>query len=162
MFLYLFSIALVVSCVICIKKRCYIAFFLPMMLFLPDYYGYEVSPALPLLTVKRMLFIVLYIYVFSVYRKNISLLLTKKNITPPVILISLSFFFRIASNLYYITTYGQATKTIFFIVFEHILLLVATKISSLSKVICQSQQRYLVVNGRYANNFNDNIFPVNT
>lgn len=132
MFLFIFSIALVIASIFFIKKRRFIAFFFPMMLFLPDYYGFEISPALPLLTVKRILYIVLYIYIFLVYRKKKTTATKKISITPPIILVMLYFVLRISSNIYYIFVYRQAAKTILLIIFELLLLFVALSVASLS------------------------------
>lgn len=96
------------------------------MLFLPEYYGIEFSESLPLLTVARMMFIVFYIYTFINRRRNINLKgICLKKLPKEYYFLGGYFIFRIISNLYYVTTYSDAIKTIFEIIFEQLLLLIA-------------------------------------
>ncbi len=112
LFLGLFSI---------VKKR-FLEFFFPAILFLPDFYGFDVLPSLPLLSVKRIIFIILYVYLFVVYRKEYSAGLKKVRFTPEKICLLIYFAVRIITNCYYIFTYSQPLKTILVLVFEQVLL----------------------------------------
>ena len=126
MFLIIFSLALIILNIICFIKKKYLYLFIPCMLFLPEYYGIEFNSSLPLLTVTRMMFIVFYVYAFI--NKRRTFVINKDNlrsISLPYKLLIGYFALRIISNLYYVTTYGQAVKTIFLLIFEQAFLLIA-------------------------------------
>ena len=82
--------------------------------------------SLPIVTVTRFLFVVFYIYAFINKRKSINLKsFNIKNVPMEYRFLAAYFILRIISNLYYVTTYGQAIKTIFVIVFEQLLFMIA-------------------------------------
>jgi hypothetical protein len=88
------------------------------MLFLPDYYGFEFNDALPLLTVKRLMYLVFYVYVFINRKKDIKFRKLDIKAIPKVSYFLAGYFIlRIFSNLYYVFTYSQPVKTIVFIIF---------------------------------------------
>ena len=96
------------------------------MLFLPEYYGIEFSYSLPVLTVARIMFVVLFIYAILNRRRPLSLKgIHIKTLPLQYKLLTGYFLFRIVSNIYYLTTYSSAIKTIFEIVFEQFFLLYA-------------------------------------
>lgn len=130
MFLLLFSLLLIWANIYFFIKKKYLYLFTPCMLFLPDYYGIEISYSLPIITVTRMMFLVFYIYVFLNKKRSITVEKIKNSIndkrfSKELYFLFLYFVFRIISNCYYIPTYGQASKTILLIVFEQFLLVVA-------------------------------------
>ncbi|QFJ56319.1 O-antigen ligase family protein [Pseudobutyrivibrio xylanivorans] len=121
-----FSLALLIANIYCFKTKKYLNLFIPCMLFLPEYYGIEINNSLPLLTVSRMMFLVFFVYACINRRKSINLKeIDLKDLPKPYYCLAGYFILRIVSNLYYITTYGQAAKTIFLIIFEQLLLLVS-------------------------------------
>ncbi len=124
-FVCTFSIALTVASVYCFIKKKYLYFFVPCMLFLPSYFGIELSGAAPLITAARSIYVIFYIYVFINRKRNIELKPIITNLTREKYFLAGYFFLRIVSNLYYVTTYGQAFKTILEIVFEQLFLLIA-------------------------------------
>ncbi len=143
MILFLFSALLIILCVLSIAKKRFLELFFPMLLFLPDYYGFEFSAGLPILTVKRILFLILFVYAFlnRDHQKTFRELL---RITPVSLLFFLYFVFRISSNLYYITTYGQASKTILSLIFEQFMLVIALRLLSPTEKECVSIVRAIV------------------
>lgn len=124
-----FTLLLIVANLICFKRKIYLYIFIPCMLFLPDYYGIELSQSLPIISVKRIMFIVFYLFCFINKRIKISEIsifikkLFKNNIT--FIFLSLYFICRYITNFYYITVYSQPIKTIFEITFEQLFLIIA-------------------------------------
>ncbi len=126
MFLILFSSTLLIANIYCFFKKKYLYLFIPCMLFLPEYYGIELSNSLPILTVSRIMYIVFYFYAFIHHKRRINV---KKALTSPIpkhyLILVFYFILRILSNLYYITSSMQAAKTILSIVFEQLLLLIA-------------------------------------
>lgn len=125
-FLIVFTILLLTANAFCFIKKTYLYLFIPCMLFLPQYYGIEISTNFPLITVKRIMFIVFYFYAVINRRRNISLKCIDIKLIPKSYYPLFGYFvFRIISNLHYLTTYGQAAKTIFGIVFEQFLLLLS-------------------------------------
>lgn len=96
------------------------------MLFLPEYYGIEISPSLPLLSVRRMMYIILFIYVGLNRRRSVLIDgIEIKKLRKEYIFLMGYFILRVISNIYYITTYGQAAKTIGLLIFEQLFLLFA-------------------------------------
>lgn len=94
-----------------------------MMLFLPEYYGIELSQNLPIITVTRIMYVIFYIYAFLNRRRDIKI---KSIIKFPEFLVLAGYFLlRIVSNLYYVFSNSQSIKTIFAIVFEQLLLIIA-------------------------------------
>ena len=138
MILYAFTVFVILGCVISIKKKRFFEFFFPMFLFLPDYYGLEISGALPILTVKRILILVLLVYVFVLYRNRFFALIKGYGIKSIHTLLILYFVARIGSNIRYITTYGQPLKTILSIIVEEAVLLVAFQMASPDEEECNS------------------------
>lgn len=133
MFLIIFSALITILGLFSIKRKSYLSFFIPMMLFLPDYYGIDISPGLPLITVSRILFVILYLYVLFVYRDNFANTIKSLKISLPMILLSGYFLLRIITNLYYVRKYGSAINTIFSIVFEELLFIFAILSMRLTK-----------------------------
>ena len=135
MFLIVFSLALLIANIYFFINRKYLYLFIPCMLFLPEYYGLEVSRSLPILTVTRMMFLVFYVYVFINKRRNLSSILKDFNLkkcSKPALFVIGYFVLRLIPNICYITTTGQALKTIFNIIFEEALLLIALYLLDLS------------------------------
>ncbi len=141
MFLIIFSCLLSVLGFFSIKRKSYLSFFIPMILFLPDYYGIDIAPGLPLITVSRILFVILYLYILFSYRDNITNTIKSLKISLPMILLGGYFLLRIITNLYYIRKYGSSINTILSIVFEELLLLLIAIVINLSK-----RQIFFVVN----------------
>ena len=125
-FANVFTICLITANIYFFKSKKYLNLFFPCILFLPSYYGVEITEALPLITAARLMFLVFFIYTFVNKRRNLNLRALKIKDLPKEYLLLFGYFvLRIVSNLYYVTTYGQAAKTIMSIVFEQLLLLVA-------------------------------------
>ena len=143
-FLYIFSASLLALCVLSIVKKRFLEFFFPAILFLPDYYGLEISYFLPLLSVKRIIYIVLFIYVLALYRKEIIPRIKSFRLNAATVFILLYFTARLITNLHYVSVYGQAVKTIFVIFFEQALLLVAVLIIAPTKEECISVIKAIV------------------
>ena len=121
-----FSLGLLAANIICFIKKKYLYLFIPCMLFLPEYYGIDFNNSFPIFTVTRMMFIVFFIYAFINRKRTIQFRkIDIKSIPKEYLLISGYFLFRIAANLYYVGTYAAAVKTIFLIIFEQLLFLVA-------------------------------------
>jgi hypothetical protein len=104
------------------------------MLFLPDYYGIELSESFPILTVTRMMLVVFCIYALVNRKKP----LIPKNIHISQIpkryyLLAGYFILRILSNLYYVGVHNQALKVIISIIFEQLFFLYSIYLLSLSK-----------------------------
>ena len=125
-FLCVFTTALFAANIYFFKKKKYLYLFIPCMLFLPDYYGFELSSSLPLITASRMMFVVFYIYALINRRRDIRLKGFRiKDMPKEYYFLFAYFILRILSNLYYVGTYTEAVKSIFFIVFEQFMLLFA-------------------------------------
>lgn len=126
MFLFVFSIILFILNIICFVKKKYLYLFIPCMLFLPAYYGFEFNSTFPILTITRIMFLIFYLYAFINKRRNLSFSIKNiHSISVPYKLLIGYFVLRLISNLYYVTTYGQAAKTFFLIIFEQLLFLIA-------------------------------------
>lgn len=126
MFLYIFSFTLLIANIYYFLNRKYLYLFIPCMLFLPNYYGIEISDSLPIITVTRMMFLIFFLYAIVHRKRDLKLNNIKEMFNNPRIYLLLSYFFaRVVSNLYYITTYSQALKTIMVIIFEQFFLLLA-------------------------------------
>lgn len=122
----LFSLLLLVANIYTFVKKKYLYLFVPCMMFLPEFYGISLTDSLPVITVTRIMFVIFYIYAFINRKREISLkAFSFKNISKEYCLLIGYFFLRIVSNLYYVTSYSHAVKTIFAIVFEQILLVLA-------------------------------------
>ena len=103
------------------------------MLFLPNYYGFEFSESLPLLTVSRIMQVIFYIYVIINHKRSFLIKLSDiKIISREYIFLTFYYVFRIISNLYYVATYSDAAKTIFSIIIEQLMLLYALYLLKLS------------------------------
>ena len=125
-FLYAFSLGLLLANVYCFIKKKYLYLFIPCMLFLPRFYGVEISDKLPILTVSRMMHIVFYIYAFINRRRDYKIKKISLKIIPKEYWLLAGYFaLRLLSNLYYITTYSHAPKSFLLIVFEQLFLLLA-------------------------------------
>ena len=104
------------------------------MLFFPNYYGFEISESLPVITMTRIMYIILYIYTFINKKNNISLKNIKLSNCPIEFLFFLSYFvLRILSNCYYALNEGAAVNAIFSIVFEQLFLVLALYLLSPDK-----------------------------
>lgn len=126
MFLFVFSIILFILNIICFVKKKYLYLFIPCMLFLPAYYGLEFNSTFPILTITRIMFLIFYLYAFINKRRNLSFSIKNiHSLSVPYKLLIGYFVLRLISNLYYVTTYGQAGKTFFLIIFEQLLFVIA-------------------------------------
>ncbi len=133
-FFIAFTIALTVANFYCFFRKKYLYLFIPCMLFLPNYYALEISGSFPLITATRIMFCYFYIYALINKRRKLSLkTLELKKMPKECWLLCGYFFLRIVSNLYYVTTYSQAIKTIFAIIFEQLLLIIAVYLLAPSK-----------------------------
>lgn len=122
-FLIVFTLILAIANVYCFVKKKYLYLFVPCMLFLPSYYAFDLGERLPLVTITRLMFVVFYIYALINKRRKIDLrgICTKK--VPKKYALFVGYFLlRIVSNMYYVTTYSEAIKTIFGLIFEQLLL----------------------------------------
>ena len=130
----LFTLSLIIANIYCFKTKKYLYLFVPCMLFLPEYYGIEISHSLPILTVTRIMFLVLYIYAIINRRKSLSIHKFRlKSIPLEYKFLSAYFIIRIVDNCYYLSKYGQAVKTIFSIVVEQLFFLLAIYLLSPTK-----------------------------
>ncbi len=157
LFLIIFSILLIVANIYCFISKKYLYLFIPCMLFLPEYYGIDISGSLPVITVTRIMFVIFYIYVFINKKRNISFSELKtmdvKSIPKEYMLLAIYFIFRIIPNLCYITTFGQAAKTLFSIIFEQTFLLIAIyllapdkkEIDTLIKVVVYTAAAFYII-----------------
>ena len=133
-FLYVFSFGLAFANVYCFIKKKYLYLFIPCMLFLPGFYGLELSDKLPLFTVSRMMYLVFYVYALINRKRELRILdIDFKSISKAYLLLFGYFVLRIISNLYYVTTYRQSIKTILVLVFEQLFLLIAFYLLALNK-----------------------------
>ena len=134
MFLLIFSAFLLFANVFLFIRKKYIYLFVPCMLFLPEFYGIEISASLPIITVTRIMFLIFYVYVLLNKRRTIKISLSElKTLPREYYLLAAYFILRIITNLFYITTYAQAVKTIFSIVFEQLLFVIAIILLSPTK-----------------------------
>ena len=125
MFLIVFSTVLLILNIYCFTRKKYLYLFIPCMLLLPNYYGFQIY-WLPVLSVTRIMFLVFYFYSYINRRRDFDLRnFSFKKFPRYYSLLALYFALRIISNLYYVTTYIQAIKTILLIIFEQLLLLIA-------------------------------------
>ncbi|WP_022760625.1 O-antigen ligase family protein [Butyrivibrio sp. AD3002] len=128
MFLFIFSTLLFLANIYFFYKKKYMNLFFPCLLFLPKYYGFDISNAFPVISATRLMFIVFYIYTLVNKRNGISLQkhsISKFFSNRAIILLSGYFISRVIANMYYIGTYSEAIKTIFSLLFEQLLLLFA-------------------------------------
>ncbi len=132
MFLILFSITLLLLNIYSFIKKKYLYLFIPCFLFLPEYYGFEFSESLPLLSVRRIMIIVFFFYVFLNKKQEIKKYIHSYCTKEYMFLFGYAML-RIIANLYYITRYGAAAKAILEIIIEQILLLFALFALSPSK-----------------------------
>ena len=96
------------------------------MLFLPEFYGIEFSQSFPLITAKRIMCIIFYIYALLNRKRGINAKsFNIKTISHEYWLLFGYFFFRIISNLYYAKNYSTSITTIFSLIFEQLLILIA-------------------------------------
>lgn len=133
MFLIIFSVLISILGLFSIKRKSYLSFFIPMILFLPDYYGIDIARGLPLITVSRILFVILYLYTIFLYRENIANTIKSLKVSLPMLLLGGYFLLRIITNLYYVRKYGSAINTIFSIIFEELLFIIAVLSMRLTK-----------------------------
>ncbi|CBK75185.1 hypothetical protein CIY_25740 [Butyrivibrio fibrisolvens 16/4] len=126
MFLAIFSLSLLIANVLCFKNKTYLYLFIPCMLFLPDYYGFDINDSLPILSINRIMYFIFYIYVIFNHRRAIDIHNIKLNTIPRFYYYLGGYFiFRCFTNLYYVTSYNQAVKTLFLIIFQQLFLLIA-------------------------------------
>ena len=133
MFAIVFSVILVIASIIFIKKKSFISLFFSLILFLPEYYGFSISASFPVISATRILFLIFYLYILFMYRSD--LINSLKTLKPslPIVFFAVYFVLRIATNLYYVTIYSQAKKTIISIFAEELLLLLTPFSIKLSK-----------------------------
>lgn len=118
------------------------------MLFLPEYYGIDFGGQLPIFSVSRMMFILFYIYTILNRRRSPMTILQdflpflKRNS-----LLLVYFALRIMSNMFYISTYNQAKKTILFILLEQLALILAFYMLSPTKDEMQILLKTVVFSG---------------
>ena len=125
-FFLFFSLALLIANIYTFKKKKYLYLFIPCMLFLPGYYGIELSESLPIISGTRIMFVVFYVYAIINRKRGLHLReIDLKRIPKEYLFLVGYFLFRTVTNLYYVTTYSSALKTIFVIVFEQLFLLIA-------------------------------------
>ncbi len=133
-FLIIFSLSLFIANIYCFLKKKYIYLFIPCMMFLPEFYGIEISRTLPLITVTRMMFVVFYVYAIINRRRSIFFDKAYLKAMPKEYLYLAGYFiFRLVANLYYIATYRDALKTIFSLIFEQLFFLYAFYLLAPSK-----------------------------
>ena len=129
MFVVFFSIALLIANVYCFIKKKYLYLFIPCMLFLPEYYGIDITNSLPVLTVTRLMFLVFFVYAFINRRKSVNIHTIKniniKKLPKKYLFLFAYFILRLIPNIFYITSVGQAAKTIFLMIFEQAMLIMA-------------------------------------
>ena len=126
MFLFAFSFALLIANIYCFIKKKYLYLFIPCFLFLPEYYGFELSESLPIITVKRIMVLIFYIYAILNRKKNFSFKsFDLKTFCRKYSFLIAYFILRTLTNLYYIGTYGQAAKTLLSIFFEQLFIILA-------------------------------------
>ncbi len=134
MLVTIFTLSLIGLNILFFVRKKYLYLFFPCMLFFPNYYGIDLHSSLPIITMTRVMYVILYIYTFINKKKK----LTLKNCNISSIPIELFFFFsyfllRIVSNFYYAFTDGAAINAIFSIVFEQLFLMIALYLLSPSK-----------------------------
>ena len=125
MFLYVFSICLIILIFVTFRNKKYPNLFITSIIFLPDFYGIEISSSFPLITAARIMYCIFFIYVLKNKRRKI-------NFSKEVFItiwneykyLLFYFTFRIISNIYYIPTNSYAVKEIFSLIFEQMLLLI--------------------------------------
>ncbi len=136
MFLLFFSFSLLLANIYCFIKKKYLYIFVPCMIFLPPYYGIEISASLPIITVSRLMYVIFYIYIVLNQKRHITFPLfqsTKLKPSPCFFFLGFYFFLRIVSNIAHIVTHIDSAKTIFHIIFEELFLIVAIYLLSPSK-----------------------------
>ncbi len=120
----LFTIVLIILNVHCFKKKKYLVLFVSCMLFLPDFYGIDISDNIPVISAVRIMFIVFLIYSI-IYRKNsLSDLWQVFKRHRSLWLLAGYYIFRVISNAYYFTVNNYAKKTIFELAFEQLLFII--------------------------------------
>ncbi len=125
-FFIIFSLALIIANIYCFKTKKYLYLFIPCMLFLPEYYGISINDSLPLITVSRIMFLIFFVYSFINRRRDINFSnIYIKQLPTHYYLLGGYFFFRILSNLFHVSNDTASIKTIFLIVFEQLVLLIA-------------------------------------
>ena len=123
MFAIVFAFFLLLLNIYCWNKNKYLPLFLVCMIFLPDYYGFSISQSLPVISVGRVMFVAFLIYAFAHRKCSLreAVLFSWKK----AMLFWAFVFFRTVANLYYIGTYDQPIKTIFGLLIEQGLFVVA-------------------------------------
>lgn len=124
MFLFVFTICLIILCLVTFQNNKFPNLFFASIIFLPNYYGIEISYTLPLITASRIMYCIFFVYVFKNKRKKI--MLSKEDIISfykEYRYFVLYFAFRMISNLSYIFSYSQAIKAISSLIFEQLFLL---------------------------------------
>ena len=122
LFAAIFTIGLILANIFFFIKKKYLYLFIPCILFLPSYYGFDISPSLPVLSVSRIMYFVFYIYVFLNKKKAISFNNFKK-MPKEYYFIGLFFTLRIISIMFNMPSNSYALKALFSVIFENILLI---------------------------------------
>ena len=125
MFLIIFSTILLILNIYCLFTKKYIYLIFPCILFLPEYYGMEITNSLPLITVSRLMLTIFFMYAFINRKKTIDYIDIFHTLPKTYIFLFSYFFFRIVSNCYYITIYRQSITAIFSIIFEQLCPIIA-------------------------------------
>lgn len=126
LFLLIFSFALLLANIYAFNSKRYLYLFIPCMLFLPEYYGFDISNSLPIISIYRIMFIVFYIYSFVNRRRDFHIkALSFKAIPLPYYFIACYFIFRLIPNIFYCTSNEYAIKTIFLVICQQMLLVFA-------------------------------------
>ena len=125
-FLGIFTLSLNIANVYLFIKKKYLYIFFPCLLFLPVYYGVEISDSLPIFSTTRIMYIILFIYTLKNKRRRIHLKsLFQKKIPREYLFIGGYFILRILSNLHYALSYSSSVKKLLLIIFEQLLLLIS-------------------------------------
>lgn len=133
-FLTVFTLLLISANVYCFIKKKYIYLFIPCLLFLPFYYGIEISYNLPLISATRIMYVIFFVYAFVNKRRTIVLRnISLKNLPKEYLLLTGYFVLRFISNLFYVTTYKQALNNILLLIFEQLFLLIGMYILAPTK-----------------------------
>lgn len=136
-----FTLTLTCLNIIILKKKHYLCLFIPCLLFLPNYYGIALSDKLPILTATRIMFIVLFIYTILNKKRSFKDLMEFAKALPKYTILLYGYFiFRISSNLFHITTYTSALKTILLILIEQFSLFIVIGLLAPDK-----DERFLII-----------------
>lgn len=133
-FFWSFSLIIIVLNIYCFSSRKYPYLFIPCMLFLPDYYAVEIGESFPILSIRRIMLVIFFIYTIFYKKRQVQISKESFKIIPiRYYLIGMYCFCRITANIYYITIHKQAFNTIFSIIIEQLFLVIAFYFLKLTK-----------------------------